>query len=193
MGARPGRPVRQRPTAGARRLGRGPGRHPGLRVIRAAADAPAQLRRGDHHHHCLPVVLMLARAVAEIALPEGNGLRSALDVVGTPLVALLAAVLRGDVHARARLRHEPPADRGIPRRRPARHRLDPADRGCRGRLQADARRRRRRQRHRGHGQGANLSPLLLGWLVAAASGSAPGRPPSRPSPQRGSSRRWPPT
>jgi hypothetical protein len=28
------------------------------------------------------VVLMLARAIAEIGLPEGNGLRSALDVPG---------------------------------------------------------------------------------------------------------------
>ena len=27
---------------------------------------------------------MLARAIAEIALPDGNRLRSALDVVGTP-------------------------------------------------------------------------------------------------------------
>jgi len=41
----------------------------------------------------LPVVLMLARAVAEIALPEDSGLRSALVAIGTPLVALLVGAL----------------------------------------------------------------------------------------------------
>jgi GntP family gluconate:H+ symporter len=41
----------------------------------------------------LPVVLMLLRAVGELALPEGNSVRTALDIAGTPLVALLAGVL----------------------------------------------------------------------------------------------------
>ncbi|ETK38167.1 GntT/GntP/DsdX family permease [Microbispora sp. ATCC PTA-5024] len=41
----------------------------------------------------LPVVLMLGRAVAEIALPDGNGVRAVLDVLGTPLLALLVAVV----------------------------------------------------------------------------------------------------
>jgi GntP family gluconate:H+ symporter len=40
----------------------------------------------------LPVVLMLLRAVGELALPAGNSLRAALDIAGTPLVALLAGV-----------------------------------------------------------------------------------------------------
>jgi GntP family gluconate:H+ symporter len=41
----------------------------------------------------LPVVLMLARAIGELTLDEGDSLRKALDVAGTPLVALLAGVL----------------------------------------------------------------------------------------------------
>jgi GntP family gluconate:H+ symporter len=41
----------------------------------------------------LPVVLMLLRAIGELTLDEGNGLRSVLDVVGTPVVALLAGVI----------------------------------------------------------------------------------------------------
>jgi gluconate:H+ symporter, GntP family len=41
----------------------------------------------------LPVVLMLLRAVGELTLDEGNGLRTFLDVVGTPLVAMLAGVI----------------------------------------------------------------------------------------------------
>ena len=41
----------------------------------------------------LPVVLMLLRAIGELTLDEGDSLRNALDVAGTPLVALLAGVL----------------------------------------------------------------------------------------------------
>jgi GntP family gluconate:H+ symporter len=41
----------------------------------------------------LPVALMLLRAVGELLLPAGNAVRSALDVAGTPVVALLAGVL----------------------------------------------------------------------------------------------------
>ncbi|MGL5863339.1 MAG: gluconate:H+ symporter, partial [Phycicoccus sp.] len=41
----------------------------------------------------LPVVLMLARAVAEIALAEESGVRAVLEFLGTPVVALLVAVL----------------------------------------------------------------------------------------------------
>jgi GntP family gluconate:H+ symporter len=42
----------------------------------------------------LPVVLMLAKAVADVWLDEG-GLRTALDAIGTPLFALLVAVVVG--------------------------------------------------------------------------------------------------
>lgn len=41
----------------------------------------------------LPVVLMMGKAVGDIAAPEGNPGRAALDFVGTPLVALLLSVL----------------------------------------------------------------------------------------------------
>jgi GntP family gluconate:H+ symporter len=41
----------------------------------------------------LPIVLMLARGIGELTLDEGNRLRSALDVLGNPPVALLLGVL----------------------------------------------------------------------------------------------------
>jgi gluconate:H+ symporter, GntP family len=41
----------------------------------------------------LPVLLMLLRAIGELTLDEGNGLRSVLDVIGTPMIALLAGVI----------------------------------------------------------------------------------------------------
>jgi GntP family gluconate:H+ symporter len=41
----------------------------------------------------LPVLLMLLRAAGELVLPETNTLRAALDIAGTPVVALLAGVL----------------------------------------------------------------------------------------------------
>jgi GntP family gluconate:H+ symporter len=116
----------------------------------------------------LPVVLMLARAVAEIALPEGNGLRSALDVVGNPPVALLAAVLvamfalgRGSGMNRRQI--EASLGAGLPGI--ASILLIVAAGGGFKQMLVDA----------GVGnvigdmaKGANLSPLLLGWLVAAA-------------------------
>ena len=43
----------------------------------------------------LPVVLMLLRAIGELTLDEGSGLRSVLDVIGTPMIALLAGVILG--------------------------------------------------------------------------------------------------
>ena len=41
----------------------------------------------------LPIVLMLGRAIGELALAKGNGVRSVLDVLGNPPVALLFGVL----------------------------------------------------------------------------------------------------
>jgi GntP family gluconate:H+ symporter len=43
----------------------------------------------------LPVVLMLAKAVADVWLDEDGALRTALDAIGTPLFALLVAVVVG--------------------------------------------------------------------------------------------------
>ena len=40
----------------------------------------------------LPVMLMLARGAAELVLPEDSDLRAALEVIGEPVVALLAGV-----------------------------------------------------------------------------------------------------
>ncbi|MEW9531204.1 gluconate:H+ symporter [Microbispora sp. NPDC049125] len=56
-----------------------PGRRPGFAVTVATI--------------LLPVVLMLGRALAEIVLPEGSAVRSVLEVLGTPLLALLIAVI----------------------------------------------------------------------------------------------------
>ena len=41
----------------------------------------------------LPIVLMLLRAFGELFLPVGSGARAALDLAGTPIVALLAGVI----------------------------------------------------------------------------------------------------
>ena len=41
----------------------------------------------------LPVVLMLLRAIGELTLDEDSGLRSVLDIIGTPVIALLAGVI----------------------------------------------------------------------------------------------------
>ncbi|MCW2904107.1 MAG: gluconate transporter [Streptosporangiaceae bacterium] len=41
----------------------------------------------------LPVVLMMGKALADIFAAEGNAVRTVLDLLGTPLVALLIAVL----------------------------------------------------------------------------------------------------
>ena len=43
----------------------------------------------------LPVILMLARAIAELTIDEGNGVRSFLEFLGNPPVALLITVLVG--------------------------------------------------------------------------------------------------
>ncbi|MBM2621449.1 gluconate transporter [Actinoplanes sp. LDG1-06] len=41
----------------------------------------------------VPIVLMLARAIGELTLKEGNSVRGALEVIGEPVVALLAGLL----------------------------------------------------------------------------------------------------
>jgi gluconate:H+ symporter, GntP family len=124
----------------------------------------------------LPVVLMLLRAIGELTLPEGNGLRSFLDIVGTPVVAMLAGVILsmftlgtavgfGREKISATLGGSLPGIAGIL--------LIVAAGGGFKQVLVDA----------GVGdlvgqaaQGANLSPLILGWLVAVgirlATGSA---------------------
>jgi GntP family gluconate:H+ symporter len=41
----------------------------------------------------LPIVLMLARAIGELTLDKSSSLRSVLDLIGTPVVALLAGLI----------------------------------------------------------------------------------------------------
>jgi len=124
----------------------------------------------------LPVVLMLLRAVGELTLDKSSGVRTVLDIVGTPVVALLAGVLLAMFALGART--------GMSRTRVSSSlaaSLPPiagillivaagggfkqtlVDAGV-GKLVADA------------ATGASLSPLVLGWLVAVgirlATGSA---------------------
>jgi gluconate:H+ symporter, GntP family len=68
-----------------------------------SSDSPAEddLREGGRNPGVwpavltvlLPIVLMLARGIGELVLDKGNSVRSALDVLGNPPVALLLGVL----------------------------------------------------------------------------------------------------
>lgn len=124
----------------------------------------------------LPVILMLARAVGELTLADGTGLRATLDFIGTPVIALLAAVLvamwalgRGAGMNRVQIHTSLGA--GLPG--VAAILLIVAAGGGFKQMLVDS----------GvadvigeAAKGANLSPLLLGWLVAVgirlATGSA---------------------
>jgi len=124
----------------------------------------------------LPVVLMLLRAIGELTLDEGSGLRSALDVIGTPLIALLAGLVVAMFtlgFAAGSSREEVSATVGGALPAIAGILLIVAAGGGFKQVLIDA----------GVGQmiadaanGANLSPLILGWLVAVgirlATGSA---------------------
>ncbi|WP_328339772.1 GntT/GntP/DsdX family permease [Micromonospora sp. NBC_00421] len=124
----------------------------------------------------LPVVLMLLRAVGELALAEGTFARQALDIVGTPIVALLAGVIvamftlgyqagfsRSQVSSVLGGSLPPIAGILLIVAAGGGFKQVLVDAGV-GNLVADA------------AKDANLSPLLLGWLVAVgirvATGSA---------------------
>ncbi|MFC0098541.1 SLC13 family permease [Micromonospora marina] len=124
----------------------------------------------------LPVVLMLLRAIGELTLDEGTAGRKALDIVGTPIIALLAGVIFAMIFLGYRsgfsrtqvsgfLGGSLPPIAGILLIVAAGGGFKQVlvDAGV-GDLVADA------------AEGANLSPLLLGWLVAVgirvATGSA---------------------
>jgi GntP family gluconate:H+ symporter len=124
----------------------------------------------------LPIVLMLVRAIGELTMDEGSGVRSALEVIGAPLVALLAGLVVAMFtlgFAAGFSREEVsgtvggalPAIAGILLIVAAGGGFKQVliDAGI-GQMIADA------------ANGANLSPLLLGWLVAVgirvATGSA---------------------
>ncbi|WP_319461984.1 GntP family permease [Micromonospora sp. RTP1Z1] len=124
----------------------------------------------------LPVALMLLRAIGELTLAKDTGGRKALDIAGTPIVALLAGVIFAMIFlgyrtgfSRAQvsgfLGGSLPPIAGIILIVAAGGGFKQVlvDAGV-GNLIADA------------AKGANLSPLLLGWLVAVgirvATGSA---------------------
>ena len=115
----------------------------------------------------LPVLLMLLAALAQATLPDG-AVRRWVGFAGSPLMAMLLATLLAlytfgracgfDRDARAALR------RGVAaadRRRPARRRRRRRVRPRAGRRPASTRRSRR------WSAGLQLSPLVLGWVIAA--------------------------
>ncbi len=124
----------------------------------------------------LPVFLMLLKTFADVAFPDGHAFRAWMDMIGHPISALLLALLvalytfgyaRGfDSKKILRL---PDQSLGTDRRHRDDHRR-------RRRLQADAGGQRGRRRHRHLAVNAQISPILLAWLVAAviriATGSA---------------------
>jgi gluconate:H+ symporter, GntP family len=116
----------------------------------------------------LPVVLMLGKAVADIWLDEGSTVRTVLDAIGTPVFALLAAVIvamftlgRGAGFGRGRISavvaESLPPIAGILLIVGAGGGFKQAliDSGV-GKAISEA------------AQGASMSALLLGWLVAVA-------------------------
>jgi GntP family gluconate:H+ symporter len=124
----------------------------------------------------LPVVLMLLRAVGELLLAKGNAVRGVLDLIGTPIVALLAGLVLAMItmgfqagftrrEVSATVGGALPAIAGILLIVGAGGGLKQVliDSGV-GKVVADA------------AAGANISALVLGWLVAVgirlATGSA---------------------
>jgi gluconate:H+ symporter, GntP family len=87
------------PTAGRGGAGLGTGPDEAGTDVGPASRPAAQRRRPrvglTVATVLLPVVLMLARAFAEVFLPDGSPTRSVLEVLGTPIVALLAGVIVG--------------------------------------------------------------------------------------------------
>jgi GntP family gluconate:H+ symporter len=124
----------------------------------------------------LPVALMLARALGELVLDSGSRPRAVLDVIGNPVVAMLAGVLVAMVTLGAaagldRSRISDSVGGGLSAiagillivAAGGGFKQTLVDAGV-GNVVADA------------AKGANVSPLLLGWLVAVgirlATGSA---------------------
>ncbi len=157
-----------------------------LRTVTETDDAPRTYREEAHGPRpsflgalvaiLLPVVLMLARAISDLTMNADSGTRKFLDFIGTPAVALLAAVLvgmltlgRGAHWDRGRINDSLAS--GLPPL--AGIMLIVAAGGGFKQMIVDA----------GVGkvigdmaQGSHLSPLIFGWLVAViirvATGSA---------------------
>ena len=115
----------------------------------------------------LPIVLMLAATAAALIWPAGSTLRTAAEFIGSPIVAMVVAVLVafyvfGIACGRDRSELLRFSEECL-----APGRVAAARRRGRRRLWPRARRGRRRQRHPRRGVGLRLSPLLLGWVIAA--------------------------
>ena len=172
---RRGRSVRQPRGARGPASSRAPARRLRLRHRRDHAAGGAHAHRGDRE----------ARRA-----DKGSGVRQVLDVLGTPVVALLIAVIFCYFRLGTRLRHDArQTSDTLGASLPGDRRHHPHRRGGR-RLQADARRRGRRQRHRrlGHRRQHVGAPARLARR-RRSSASAPARPPSRRSPPPASSAR----
>jgi GntP family gluconate:H+ symporter len=173
-------PARPADTAAASAPG------PDRRTVTQTDEAPRAYREEAHGRRpsfagallaiLLPVVLMLARAISDLTMDANSGTRKFLDFIGTPVVALLAAVLvsmltlgRGAGWDRARINDSLAS--GLPPL--AGIMLIVAAGGGFKQMIVDA----------GVGKvigdmatGSHLSPLVFGWLVAViirvATGSA---------------------
>ncbi|NMO54743.1 gluconate transporter [Actinoplanes sp. TBRC 11911] len=99
LGTGPGNEDLRVGTGPGRGTGSGRGTGPGSEDLRAeTADNRPSTRRNPGFWPAvltvlLPIVLMLARGIGELVLDKDNRLRSALDVLGNPPVALLLGVL----------------------------------------------------------------------------------------------------
>ncbi|GAB3591959.1 gluconate:H+ symporter [Angustibacter peucedani] len=124
----------------------------------------------------LPVVLMLGRAVGELTLDDDSTARSVLDVVGTPVIALLAGTIlaifalgvavgknRGDIAGSVDASLPPMAGTLLIIAAGGGFKQTLVDSGVGGLIGRLA-------------EGANMNVILLGWLVAVgirlATGSA---------------------
>ena len=134
---------------------------------------------------------MLLRALGELPLDEGTGVRTALDIAGKPIVALLAGVLLAMFTLGIPAGFDREQISGIARRLAARDRRDPAHRRRRRRLQADAVDAGRRRHDRRAAEDSNLYALILGWLVAVGIRLATGSATVATITAAASSRPWP--
>ena len=114
----------------------------------------------------MPVLLMLAAALAQALLPQSPA-RAALEFAGTPLMAMLLSTLLALRHVRHGLRLRSPADPAVRRGGAAADRQRPARRRRRRRLRARPRPRGRRygdcagdERHGAVAAGARLADRL---------------------------------
>ena len=120
---------------------------------------------------------MMGKALVDIFIDdEGNLFRQIFDILGTPLVALLIAVIVGMFTLGRGAGDDPRPDHEMPRVVAAAGRRHHPDRRGRRRIQTGSGRHRHRHAARRLGQGRHISVLLLAWVLAVlirlATGSA---------------------